>query len=112
MDFDWCKNKSQGFDLVFAAQRDGAEQLRLAGLPTADWLPLACDPEIHTKHEVARRYEVAFVGNVFPGPRAELLEVIRRRYLRHVYRPVLFRGDGENIFVGPHLLQPEHQERR
>ena len=82
MDFDWCKNKSQGFDLVFAAQRDGAEQLRVAGLPTADWLPLACDPEIHTKHELARRYEVAFVGNVFPGPRGELLEVIRRRYLR------------------------------
>ena len=82
MDFAWCKNKSQGFDIVFAAQRDGAEQLRLAGLPTADWLPLACDPGIHTKHELAKRYEVAFVGSVFAGPRSELLEVIRRRYLR------------------------------
>ena len=51
-------------------------------LPTADWLPLACDPAIHAKHELAKRYEVAFVGNVFPGPRSELLEVIRRRYLR------------------------------
>jgi len=82
MDFAWCFQKARGFDLVFAAQRDGAEQLRLAGISTAAWLPLACDPEIHAKHEVAKQYDVAVVGNIFPGPRSELLEVIRRRYSR------------------------------
>ena len=82
MDFAWCLQKARGFDFVFAAQRDGAEELRRAGIASAAWLPLACDPEIHAKHDVAKQYDVAFVGNVFPGPRSELLEVIRRRYLR------------------------------
>src|SRR5438552_985807 len=80
MNFAWCREKARGFDLVFAAQRDGADQLRRAGIDSAAWLPLACDPEIHRKHGVAKRYDVAFVGNVFPGPRAELLDLIRRRY--------------------------------
>src|SRR4051794_29969537 len=37
-------------DLVFAAQRDGAERLRNAGIDSAIWLPLACDPAVHRKH--------------------------------------------------------------
>ncbi len=80
MDFAWALQKSRGFDLVFAAQRDGAEDLRRAGISSATWLPLACDPEIHGKHEVAKQYDVAFVGHVFPGPRADLLNLIRRKY--------------------------------
>ncbi len=31
---------------------------------------------------MAEQYDFAFVGNVFPGPRAELLELLRRRYPR------------------------------
>ena len=80
MDFGWCLEKARGFDLVFAAQRDGTEQLRGAGIDSAAWLPLACDPEIHCKHDVLKAYDVAFVGNVFPGPRADLLNLVRRRY--------------------------------
>jgi GT2 family glycosyltransferase/tetratricopeptide (TPR) repeat protein/2-polyprenyl-3-methyl-5-hydroxy-6-metoxy-1,4-benzoquinol methylase len=82
MDLTWCLEKAWAFDHVFAAQRDGAEQLRRGGIRSAAWLPLACDPDIHAKHDVAKQYDVAFVGNVFPGPRAELLELIRRRYQR------------------------------
>ncbi len=77
---DWCVEKGRHFDRVFAAQRDGAEMLRRAGIGSAAWLPLACDPEVHRKHDVEKRFDVAFVGNVFPGPRAELLNVIRWRY--------------------------------
>jgi DUF based on E. rectale Gene description (DUF3880) len=80
LDFGWCREKAHGFDLVFAAQRDGAEELRRAGIASAAWLPLACDPEIHGKHDVAKLYAVAFVGHVFPGPRAELLDLIRRKF--------------------------------
>ena len=82
LNFDWCRDKAQGFDFVFAAQRDGADRLRREGIATASWLPLACDPEIHCKHDVAKQYDFAFVGNVFPGPREELLELLRRRYPR------------------------------
>jgi GT2 family glycosyltransferase/SAM-dependent methyltransferase len=81
MDFEWYAAKASDFDRVFTAQRDGAEQLRAHGITSAQWLPLACDPEIHGKPEtVPKRYDVAFVGNVFPGERADLLQLIGRRY--------------------------------
>jgi GT2 family glycosyltransferase/tetratricopeptide (TPR) repeat protein/2-polyprenyl-3-methyl-5-hydroxy-6-metoxy-1,4-benzoquinol methylase len=83
LDFARCLEKSGAADLVFAAQRAGAEALRGAGIASATWLPLACDPEIHSKHDVEKQYDFAFVGHVFPGPRAELLETLRRRYLSH-----------------------------
>ena len=79
MDFDWCLAKSHDFDCIFAAQRDGAARLRLEGIVTT-WLPLACDPEIHRRHTVEKTWDICFVGNVFPGPRAELLELLRRRF--------------------------------
>lgn len=79
LEFDRCLTRSRTVDMVFAAQRDGAERLRRAGLH-ADWLPLACDPEIHCKHEVPKQHDFAFVGNVFPGPRSELLYLLRHRF--------------------------------
>jgi GT2 family glycosyltransferase/tetratricopeptide (TPR) repeat protein/2-polyprenyl-3-methyl-5-hydroxy-6-metoxy-1,4-benzoquinol methylase len=82
LNFARSREKSLGFDLVFAAQRDGAEQLRRDGITSAVWLPLGCDPDIHRKHDVAKQFDVGFVGHIFPGPRAELLELIRRRYRR------------------------------
>ena len=80
LDPAWHVEKARGFDLVFTAQRDGAEKLRRSGVRSATWLPLGCDPEIHGKHEIAKQYDVAFVGSVFPGPRADLLNLIRRKY--------------------------------
>ncbi len=56
MDLAWCIQKSRGFDRVFAAQRDGADALRGAGIRSATWLPLACDPEIHCKHDLAKQF--------------------------------------------------------
>jgi hypothetical protein len=79
LNFEWCREKAAGFDLVFAAQRDGAARLEAEGIAPAQWLPLACDPEIHRRHEVEKLHDVAFVGNIFPGPRAELLERLHRR---------------------------------
>jgi SAM-dependent methyltransferase len=79
MDFDWCLTKSHDFDLVFAAQRDGAERLCDEGITTA-WLPLACDPEVHRKHEVEKAFDVCFVGNVFPGERADLLRLLQGHF--------------------------------
>jgi len=79
MDFDWCLTKSHGFDFVFAAQRDGAVQLRDGGITTT-WLPLACDPEVHRKHDVEKTFDICFVGNVFPGQRADLLRLLQGRF--------------------------------
>ncbi|HEV3259212.1 MAG TPA: methyltransferase domain-containing protein [Gemmataceae bacterium] len=80
LNFDWCLKKVRDFDCVFAAQKDGAERLRAEGIASASWLPLACDPELHGKHHVDKECDVCFVGNVFPGPRADLLDLIRKRF--------------------------------
>ncbi len=79
MDFDWCLTRAHDFDFVFAAQRDGAVQLRDGGI-SITWLPLACDPEVHRKHDVEKTFDVCFVGNVFPGERAELLRLLRGHF--------------------------------
>src|SRR5262245_52682538 len=50
-DFSTRFERSVPCDLVFAAQRDGAERLCHVGITSAVWLPLACDPQIHRRHE-------------------------------------------------------------
>jgi 2-polyprenyl-3-methyl-5-hydroxy-6-metoxy-1,4-benzoquinol methylase len=83
LDYGRCAAKARDADLVFAAQRDGAARLAAEETVTATWLPLACDPEVHRKHDAAKRFDVAFVGNLFPGPREELLHLLRRRFRDH-----------------------------
>jgi 2-polyprenyl-3-methyl-5-hydroxy-6-metoxy-1,4-benzoquinol methylase len=83
LNFDWCRRKAGDFDLVFAAQRDGAVRLEAEGIMPAHWLPLACDPDIHRRFEVGKVHDLAFVGHIFPGPREELLRLLGRRYPSH-----------------------------
>jgi FkbM family methyltransferase len=80
LNLPWYLTKGQDFDAVFTAQRDGAEQLRKGGVPSAMWLPLACDSELHRKHDVAKTFDLCFVGHLFAGPRAELVELLQRHF--------------------------------
>jgi len=91
LSFERCLHRARQVDLTFAAQRNGAEQLRAAGIEQVHWLPLACDPEIHGRREVPHRYDVAFVGNVFAGERAELLQLIHKRFPRSCLGPADYR---------------------
>jgi DUF based on E. rectale Gene description (DUF3880) len=83
LDFDRCLVEARAYDLTFAAQRDGADALRRAGIRAAAWLPLACDPAIHRKHDLPKQYDFSFVGNLFPGPRSDLLDRLRRQFAKH-----------------------------
>ncbi len=83
LNLDWCQERAEDFDWVFAAQRNGAEHLKRAGIASAQWLPLACDPVFHRKHDLAKSLDICFVGHVFPGIRAELLERLSRRFSNH-----------------------------
>ena len=74
-------------DIVLAAQKDGAERLRQAGVATARWLPLACDPKIHGGITVPKVRDVCFVGNLFTGPRADLVRLLQQ------YFPNMFVGN-------------------
>jgi GT2 family glycosyltransferase/tetratricopeptide (TPR) repeat protein/2-polyprenyl-3-methyl-5-hydroxy-6-metoxy-1,4-benzoquinol methylase len=80
LNLDWCIAAGRMFDHVFAAQRDGAEHLRQAGIASATWLPLGCDPEIHCRQEVPKQFDLCFIGNLFPGPRQELLQLLQTHF--------------------------------
>jgi glycosyltransferase involved in cell wall biosynthesis len=81
--FDVRLERASRADFVLAAQRDGAEPLCQVGIESATWLPLGCDPEIHRRHDVVKTYGVLFVEHVFPGPRAEMLELLAERFPNH-----------------------------
>jgi GT2 family glycosyltransferase/tetratricopeptide (TPR) repeat protein/2-polyprenyl-3-methyl-5-hydroxy-6-metoxy-1,4-benzoquinol methylase len=83
MDIDWYRGRAKSFDFVFAAQRDAVLQFQEQNICDAKWLPLACDPDIHCKHEAPKLYDVCFVGNVVRGIRADLLSLISQRIPRH-----------------------------
>jgi len=69
------RRQASRFDLVFCAQRRAAQLLQ-----RAHWVPLGCDPEIHVAPPMAKRYDVAFVGNDGGVPRKLYLQELRERY--------------------------------
>lgn len=80
LDFEWGLEQSRRADFAFAAQRDGAERLRLEGVAEALWLPLACDPTVHRPIDRPKIHDLCFVGHLFPGPRIELVELLQSRF--------------------------------
>jgi hypothetical protein len=78
------------FDYVFVAHL-GAVVLFTQwreGLPV-DWLPLACDPEIHGDQHLERTYDVGFVGQYNPATypeRARVLQLLSERYAMNDFR--------------------------
>ncbi len=68
------------FDYIFIAQAKYLSQFRDKGI-NAYWLPLAADEEIHRKLVLPKKYEISFVGTVFPNTRREnLLKQIRNNH--------------------------------
>jgi len=80
LSYEWDLRKAGDFDLVFAAQQDGAERLRQDGILCARWLPLACNPRHHRRHEVEKQHDVCFVGNIVHGERERLIRLIQERF--------------------------------
>jgi hypothetical protein len=54
-------NYAPFFDLLFIAQRDLVQPFHTAGFSQAQWLPLACDPQLHDRVRT-RALDVGFVG--------------------------------------------------
>src|SRR5262245_44665524 len=63
LDFDRSLRRARQATWTFTAQKNGAERLQEQGV-NAQWLPLACDPELHGRQKVAFKYDWSFVGNV------------------------------------------------
>lgn len=71
------------FDHVFVAQREYVEAFRKAGIRSVHWLPLACDPEVHSKKTESKHFDIGFVGTVTQGTRRHhlLQELAKNRFL-------------------------------
>jgi GT2 family glycosyltransferase len=73
----WHVEWARFFDYVFVAQREYLPEFRRHGNRNVYWLPLACDPEIHARKNVEKRFDVGFVGSIFQNSRrAQLLKSI------------------------------------
>src|ERR1700722_6743395 len=83
LDQQRCLAQARSADITFTAQKPGADALLIAGITNVEWLPLGCDPGIHRPHDIPKLYDVCFVGNLFPGPRSELIELLRRKFANH-----------------------------
>ena len=78
-------------DTLFAAQKNGAHSLSQATNRKVEWLPLACDPDIHRPVSgVAVCYDIAFVGHFLFGKRRELIESLLREYPNSRFCQALF----------------------
>lgn len=79
---DRHKEIARYFDFVFLAQKEHVEKFKAEGVKNVYWLPLGCDPEIHGKTEMPKKYDVGFVGSVTSDHkrRKKLLDELSRHF--------------------------------
>ncbi len=63
LNFKWHKNLAKLFDHVFFAQKAVIPWAKKYGI-NAEWLPLACEPEIHKEWNKEKKYDVVFIGHL------------------------------------------------
>lgn len=79
LNFERCLSRAQQATWTFCAQAVGAQRFKASGVD-AVWLPLACDPAIHSQRTTTRSRDLAFVGNLIGEERIRLLQLIQSRY--------------------------------
>lgn len=96
---EWARE----FDRVFIAQREYLYAFHEQGM-NAHWLPLGCDPEVHWRYDVPKKFPIGFEGGIVEGTRrgyllAKLAEHIPVHYDRCFWedRAMLF-SESKMIF--------------
>ena len=90
---EWHRIAAHDFDHLFVAQRAYVDQFDRP----VTWLPVACDPEIHTPPEgIEPEHDVVFCGHTYPGSplyerRRRLLDMLGERYDLGVYEGAYLR---------------------
>jgi len=75
LNLQWHVEWAKHFDFVFVAQREYLPEFRRHGSRNVFWLPLAGDPEIHSRKTTEKKYDIGFAGGIFAeSRRAALLE--------------------------------------
>ena len=87
--------QARHYDFVMCVHRDGVKALRRKGI-SAEWLPVACDPQIHKKLDVAKIYDIGFVGtDGKEGWRKILLKELGERYPESFLGPAAYTEMGQ-----------------
>lgn len=92
------------FDYVFVAQKDYIDSFRRAGFDQVFWLPLACDPEIHSMPPAPRRWDIGFVGNTRYGDRARRLALLAQQFSVSDYRRAYSKEEFPAIYAQSKLV--------
>lgn len=75
------KKQAGHYDIIFCAHRDGARRLRKEIKADTQWIPVACDPEIHRKLDLPKAYDIGFVGREGKkSVRKKRLKILKERY--------------------------------
>jgi len=75
------KEQVKHYDYVFCAQKDGVEKLKRDVKIKATWIPIGCDPNIHRRLDVKKRFDIAFVGTEGKkNLRGRSLKLLAHRY--------------------------------
>ena len=80
-------------DVVFCAQRNAVEYIRRYVKHVA-WIPLACDPLVHSGDGSGKKYDIAYIGGHGTVRRKEILDDLAKRY------PGSFIGRAEKRMIG------------
>ena len=91
IDFDRSCIRAAEVDYVFAAQKNGAQQLSQRLNRHVEWLPLACDPAIHGRQNIPSTINLSFVGNLIGAERMRLINLLRSEFL--------------GVYVGRHYFE-------
>ena len=68
------------YDLVFCPMLKEIKVLKKISPVDVIWMNVGCDPEIHKRLDIERKYDIGFVGNDGGIPRKFYLQEIRERY--------------------------------
>ncbi|MDD4878942.1 MAG: glycosyltransferase [Candidatus Omnitrophica bacterium] len=75
------KEQAGHYGFVFCAQKTGVKKLKKDTGIDAEWVHIACDPEVHKDLGIERKLDIAFVGTEGKkNLRGELLKLLARRY--------------------------------
>jgi len=75
------KKQITHYDVVFCAQKEGAEKLFKATKKDIHWLPLGCDLTIHKKNDVSKKHDIGFVGrDAQKFARGKQLRILKQKY--------------------------------
>ncbi len=77
-------SRAASIDCIFAAQRNGVELLRRHGIDCVGWLPLACDPGVHRRHDLPLLFDVCFIGHMLTPERRQLAEIVQQNFARNI----------------------------